>query len=43
MAIRRVSPRIISLDIVPSGKNVSLISVYTLQSGRSEKEKDQIL
>jgi len=37
MAIKRVSPRIISLDIVLSGKVMPLISVYAPQSGRREK------
>jgi len=39
MAIRRVSPRIISMDIVLSGKAMSLISVYAPQRGRREKKK----
>ena len=41
MEVRRVSPRIISIDIVVNEKVVTVISVYAPQSGRSEEEKDK--
>ena len=40
MEVRRVSPRIISIDIVVNEKVVTVISVYAPQSGRSEEEKE---
>ena len=39
MEVRRVSPRIIFVDIVVNEKVVAVISVYAPQSGRSEEEK----
>ena len=39
MEVRRVSPRIISIDIVVNEKVVTVISVYAPQSGRNEEEK----
>ena len=41
MEVRRVSPRIISIDIVVNEKVVTVISVYAPQSGRSEEEKEK--
>ena len=41
MEVRRVSPRIISIDVVVNEKVVTVISVYAPQSGRSEKEKEK--
>ena len=41
MEVRRVSARIISMDIVVNEKVVTVISVYAPQSGRSEKEKEK--
>ena len=41
MEVRRVSPRIISIDIVVNEKVVNVVSVYAPQSGRSEKEKEK--
>ena len=41
MEVRRVSPRIISIDIVVNEKVVNVISVYAPQSGRSEEEKEK--
>ena len=41
MEVRRVSPRIISIDIVVNKKVVTVISVYAPQSGRSEEEKEK--
>ena len=42
MEVRRVSPRIISIDIVVNEKVVTVISVYAPQSGRSEEEKEKL-
>ena len=39
MEVRRVSRRIICIDIVVNEKVVTVISVYASQSGRSEEEK----
>ena len=39
MEVRRVSPRIISIDIVVNEKVVTVISVYAPQRGRSKEEK----
>ena len=41
MEVRRVSPRIISINIVVNEKVVNVISVYAPQSGRSEEEKEK--
>ena len=41
MEVRRVSPRIISIDIVVNEKVVTVISVYAPQSGRSEEQKEK--
>ena len=41
MEVRRVFPRIISVDIVVNKKVVTVISVYAPQSGRSEEEKEK--
>ena len=41
MEVRRVSPRIISIDIVVNEKVVTVISVYAPQSGRSEGKKEK--
>ena len=41
MEVRRVCPRIISLDIVMNKKVVTVISVYATQSGRREEEKEK--
>ena len=41
MEVRRVSTRIISMDIVVNEKVVTVISVYAPQSGRSEEEKEK--
>ena len=41
MEVRRVSPRIISIDIVVNEKVVTVISVYAPQSGWSEEEKEK--
>ena len=41
MEVRRVSARIISIDIVVNEKVVTVISVYVPQSGRSEEEKEK--
>ena len=42
MEVRRVSARIISMDIVVNEKVVTVISVYAPQSGRSEEEKEKL-
>ena len=39
--VRRVSARIISIDIVVNKKMVTVISVYAPQSGRSEEENEK--
>ena len=41
MEVRRVSPRIISIDLVVNEKVVNVISVYAPQSRRSEEEKEK--
>ena len=41
MEVRKVSPRITSIDIVVNKKVVTVISVYAPQSGRSEEEKEK--
>ena len=41
MEVRRVSPRIISIDIVVNEKVVTVISVYAPPRGRSEEEKEK--
>ena len=41
MEVRKVSPRITSIDIVVIKKVVTVISVYAPQSGRSEEEKEK--
>ena len=41
MEVRRVSPRIIFIDIVVNEKVVTVISVYASQSERSEEEKEK--
>ena len=41
MEVKRVSPRIISIDIVVNEKVVNVISVYAPQSGKSEEEKEK--
>ena len=41
MEVRRVSARIIAIDIVVNKKMVTVISVYAPQSGRSEEEKEK--
>ena len=41
MEVRRVSPRIISIDIGVNEKKVTVISVYAPHSGRSEEEKEK--
>ena len=41
MEVRRVSPRIISIDIVVNEKVMTLISVYAPQSERNEEEKEK--
>ena len=40
MDVRRISLRILSVDLVLCGKVVTIISVYGLQSGQSEKDKN---
>ena len=40
MDVRRISPRILSVDLVLSSKVVTIISVYGPQSGRSEENKN---
>ena len=42
MEARRVSAKIISMDIVVNEKVVTVISVYAPQSGRSEEEKEEL-
>ena len=39
MEVKRVCPRIISIDVVENKKVVTVILVYAPQSGRSEEEK----
>ena len=41
MEVRRVSARIISMEVVVNEKVVTVISVYAPQSGRSEEEKEK--
>ena len=38
--VKRVSPRVMALEIAINGKVATVISVYAPQSGRSEEEKD---
>jgi len=40
MEVKRVSPRILAMELAVSGEVFSVISVYGPQSGRSEEEKD---
>ena len=41
MEVRRVSSRVLSLDLVLHGKVMTIISVYAPQCGRSEEEKEE--
>jgi len=41
MEVRRVSARIISMDLVIQGKIMTTISVYGPQSGRIDEEKEK--
>ena len=43
MDVGRISPRSLFVDLVPSGKVVTVISVYGPQSGRSEEHKNSFL
>ena len=42
LEVRRVSPRIIFMDLVLQGKVMTNISEYDRQSGRSEEEKETL-
>jgi len=41
MEVRRVSARIISMDLVIQGKIMTIISTYGPQSGRIDEEKEK--
>ena len=40
MNVRRITPRILSIDLVVGGKVVIVISVYTSWSGRRDNDID---